>query len=228
MKLNFKKTAILLLSFVLVFAISACQPQEETKTEENQSSQNSETTNATEKAETTESEKSSETTEATEKTTEVAEIVIKNATIYTENPEQAKAEALAIKDGKIVFVGSNADAEQFVGEATEVKDLTGKTVIPSLMDSHTHPGMVGASAGNAALTKYQLPRTSKEDMYEYLKKIAKENPDAPFLMVGQWSNKLYGVEGSDRKYIDRIESISMIFSLKQLYFCWIVVDIAIG
>ncbi len=135
---------------------------------------------------------------------EKAEIVIKNGNIYTENSKQEKAQALAIKDGKIIFVGNNNDVQKYIGENTIIKDLKGKTVIPSLMDSHTHPGMVGSSAGNKELAKYQLPRTSKEDMYNYLRKIAKENPDLPFLFVGQWSNKLYGVEGPDRKYIDDI------------------------
>ncbi|PID70774.1 hypothetical protein CSB37_01670, partial [bacterium DOLZORAL124_38_8] len=135
---------------------------------------------------------------------EIADMVVKNATIYTENEKNPTAEAMAIKDGKIIFVGNNAEVEKFVADTTKVSDMKGKTILPSFIDSHAHPGMVAVTSSNGELAKYQLPTTSKEDTYAYLKKIAKENPDLPFLMVGTWSNPLWGVEGPDRKEIDEI------------------------
>lgn len=48
------------------------------------------------------------------------------------------AEAVAIKDGEILFVGSSADVEQYRGSATETMDVAGATVLPGLIDSHTH------------------------------------------------------------------------------------------
>ncbi len=135
---------------------------------------------------------------------EPADLVLKNANIYTENEKQPKAEAIAVKDGKIIFVGKSKDVENYIGEETKVTDLQGKTVLPSFIDSHTHPGMVAITSGNNELSKYQLPSTSKADTYAYLQKIAEENPGLPFLMVGTWSNPLWGVKGPDRKEIDKI------------------------
>lgn len=132
------------------------------------------------------------------------DLVLKNGNIYTENDKKPKAEAVAVKDGKIVFVGTNKEIENYIGEQTKVTDLQGKTVLPSFIDSHTHPGLVAMTSGNGELAKYQLPSTSKKDTYDYLKKIAKENPNLPYLMVGCWSNPLWGVEGPDRKEIDKI------------------------
>ncbi len=132
------------------------------------------------------------------------DLVLKNGTIYTENEKNPKAEAVAVKDGKIVFVGTNKEIENYIGEKTKVNDLQGKTVLPSFIDSHTHPGLVAMTSGNAELAKYQLPTTSKKDTYAYLRKIAKENPNLPYLMIGTWSNPLWGVKGPDRKEIDNI------------------------
>ncbi len=135
---------------------------------------------------------------------EPADMVFKNGDIVTENAKQPQAEAMAIDNGKIVFVGSNDEAVKFIGKNTKIDDLQGKFVIPSFIDSHAHPGMVAVTSSNGELAKYQLPDTSKEDTYVYLRKIAKENPNLPFLMVGTWSNPLWGVKGPDRKEIDDI------------------------
>ncbi len=127
-----------------------------------------------------------------------------NANVYTENSNKPTAQAFSVKNGQFVFVGSNQEAQQFINKKTKVIDLKGQTVYPSFIDSHTYPGLVGMSAGNGELAEYQLPTTSKEDVYAYLRKIAKEKPDLDFLMIGEWSNPLWGVKGPDRKEIDDI------------------------
>ena len=53
---------------------------------------------------------------------ETAELVINNAKVYTVNKNQPDAEALAVKDGKIIFVGNNADAKKYAQEADFVND----------------------------------------------------------------------------------------------------------
>ena len=58
--------------------------------------------------------------------TETAELVINNAKVYTVNKNQPDAEALAVKDGKIIFVGNNTDAKKYIGDKTEVIDAKGQ------------------------------------------------------------------------------------------------------
>jgi predicted amidohydrolase YtcJ len=69
---------------------------------------------------------------------ETAELVFKNGQIYTVNERQPQAQALAVKSGRIIFVGSNADARKYEGKATRVVDLQGATVVPGMTDSHNH------------------------------------------------------------------------------------------
>lgn len=68
----------------------------------------------------------------------VADRVFLNANVYTVNPDQPWAEAVAVSDGRIVFVGSGDGARAFVGAGTEVTDLQGQMLLPGFHDSHTH------------------------------------------------------------------------------------------
>lgn len=75
---------------------------------------------------------------------EPADIVFKNANVYTVNDAQPKAEAIAVKYGRIVFVGSNADVKKYEGKkVTKIIDLKGATVVPGLADAHYHFAGVG-------------------------------------------------------------------------------------
>lgn len=67
-----------------------------------------------------------------------ADIIFKNANVYTVNERQPRAEAIAVKGAQIIFVGSNRDAKRYEGRATRVVDLRGATVVPGMTDSHYH------------------------------------------------------------------------------------------
>ena len=70
---------------------------------------------------------------------EVADTVYTNGKIYTVNQAQPWAEAVAIKDGKFLVVGSGADVEAVSGDGTQTVDLGGRFAMPGLVDTHTHP-----------------------------------------------------------------------------------------
>jgi predicted amidohydrolase YtcJ len=67
-----------------------------------------------------------------------ADTVLLNGTVITVDPRDSIAEAVAIADGKIVFVGSTAQARSRVGDKTQVIDLAGRTATPGLIDTHVH------------------------------------------------------------------------------------------
>ncbi len=67
-----------------------------------------------------------------------ADIVFKNAKIYA-LPESQPKSVLAMRDGKITYVGDLAGLNKFVASKTVVRDLGGQVVIPGLIDSHIHP-----------------------------------------------------------------------------------------
>jgi predicted amidohydrolase YtcJ len=74
---------------------------------------------------------------------ETADIVFRNGQIYTVNERQPRAQAIAVKGSRIIFVGSNAGVRPYEGKGTRVVDLKGKTVVPGMTDSHYHLYGVG-------------------------------------------------------------------------------------
>ncbi len=72
-----------------------------------------------------------------------ADIVFKNGNVYTANDKAPQAQAIAVKGDRIMFVGSNAAAQKYLGASTRVIDLHGNTVLPGFTDSHQHLSGVG-------------------------------------------------------------------------------------
>jgi hypothetical protein len=82
---------------------------------------------------------------------EVAATVYTGGTIITVNDARPTAGALAVKDGKILAVGEEAEILTFKGDATEVVNLGGKTLLPGFIDAHGHVFNVGVQAVAANL-----------------------------------------------------------------------------
>ncbi len=68
-----------------------------------------------------------------------AELVVRHARIYTADAAHSTAQALAVRDGKIVFVGSDADSAAYVGPHTTIRNAGGRRILPGLVDAHLHP-----------------------------------------------------------------------------------------
>jgi predicted amidohydrolase YtcJ len=79
-----------------------------------------------------------ETSSPAAKSNPYADLIVTNAKIATLDPQRTSASALAVKDGKFVFVGEESDLEAFRGPGTKAIDAGGRTLIPGLNDSHLH------------------------------------------------------------------------------------------
>ena len=106
---------------------------------------------------------------------ETADTVGLNGKIYTVNPEQPWATAIAIKGTDIVYVGDDEGARAFIGEDTTVGDIGGRLVLPGLVSGHEHPLMTAAIA-TALNIEYS---EDKDKMLQAVAKYIKEQPDAP-------------------------------------------------
>lgn len=73
----------------------------------------------------------------------LADVIIKNGQVLTVDPKDTIAEAVAIRGDRILAVGSNAEAESYLGSDTQVIDAEGKSVLPGFIDAHIHMGMFG-------------------------------------------------------------------------------------
>jgi len=86
-----------------------------------------------------------------------ADTVLLHGTIHTIDARGTTAQALAVRDGRIVYVGSDAGAAKLAGPATQTIDLKGQVVLPGLVDAHMHPlegglGLLACDLGYKRLT----------------------------------------------------------------------------
>jgi predicted amidohydrolase YtcJ len=129
-----------------------------------------------------------------------ADLVLRNGAIYTVDQERTIAQALAIVNGRIIYVGTNDGVTAFVGKSTAVIDLGGRLVLPGFIDSHCHPS-------GAYKQFYEISFNGVRTIAEYqhaIREYYARHKDAKYLKGRGWSNTLFPKTGPDRTLIDAI------------------------
>src|SRR5688572_13453936 len=98
------------------------------------------------------------------------DFIVVNGRVYTSDPALPRAEAFAVKDGRFLAVGSNADVRNLATARTRVVDAARMTVTPGFIDTHCHP------SGVAELYSVNTNLTSISAIVAALKKKASETP----------------------------------------------------
>jgi hypothetical protein len=136
--------------------------------------------------------------EITDLVIENADLVVKNAKIFTSNKQQPWAEALAVKNGRFIYVG-DANGISSYQSATTI-DLNGQLLIPGMVDGHSHPGYVnvenfGVVEGDTAA-----------ELLTSVKKYADEHPDDEWLRLCCWPTDMFveGNQGPKKEVLDAV------------------------
>ena len=112
---------------------------------------------------------------------QTADLILHNGKVVTVDADFSIAEAVAVQGDRIVAVGSNADVQALAGAGTRQVDLQGKTVIPGLMDTHSH-------ATGAAMYEFDHTVPDMEtiaDVLAYIRRQAKVLEDGEWIRVRQ-------------------------------------------
>ena len=125
---------------------------------------------------------------------QIADKVYRNAKIYSValDGKETHAEALAIKDGKFVYVGNEAGVAEWIGDATEVIDCNGNSIIPGLGDAHMHIALSAKKFATCDLSvivpnpKTDTPETVLKQIQEKLKAYAAEHKDSSVIRGYGW------------------------------------------
>lgn len=121
---------------------------------------------------------------------EAAERVVRNARVLTLDDDATIAEGFAVRDGRILAVGSDAALAPFVDDATLITDLGGAVVIPGLVDAHNHH----STAGRAELFECRFPDSAGVDeIVAAVAAWAGTHPDDEWIVGGTWGSGLFGV-----------------------------------
>ena len=114
-----------------------------------------------------------------------ADLVVDAGKIYTVDQTHSTVEAMAVRDGTIVFAGSSADAKRWIGPQTKVEHLGGRLVLPGLFDSHIHPTEIVRIKVCDLDSKRQTLRKLSAFVQACVKKF--KVPDGGLLGVHQWN-----------------------------------------
>ena len=115
-----------------------------------------------------------------------ADRVYRNGVVFTADGQGTMAEALAVRGGRIVFVGSNQAVARYVGPATESVDLGGRFLMPGLVDGHMHPFEAGRKLLKFSLNYESLSVAELQQRVQaFLDQSAANEPDA-WLEVVNW------------------------------------------
>lgn len=114
-----------------------------------------------------------------------ADLVIINANIHTMDSKNTVAKSIAMLNGKIVAVGSDADTKSWIGSKTRVINAGGKLVIPGFNDAHVHFSDTGAQLSRVDLRSSKSP----EEFVQRLKAFIATQPKGRWILGGRWDHE---------------------------------------
>jgi len=119
---------------------------------------------------------------------EMADLVVLNGRIYTADGARPMVDAMAVRGGRVVFVGDEAGARALIGSATLTLDLDRRSVIPGMADAHAHVAGLGAALRNVDL----VGTTSYEQVIARVVARANTTPKGEWIIGRGWDQNDWG------------------------------------
>jgi predicted amidohydrolase YtcJ len=112
-----------------------------------------------------------------------ADLLLTGGRVYTVDAARTTAEALAVREGRIVAVGTAADLGDLAGPATRVIELDGRMVLPGFQDAHLHPPQGGLVELQCGLHE----ASSRQECLDVIGRYASDHPDREWILGDGWS-----------------------------------------
>jgi predicted amidohydrolase YtcJ len=129
-----------------------------------------------------------------------SDLVLKNGAVYTVDWDRSWAESVAVTGDLISFVGSNEDAQAFIGPETVVLDLAGKMVLPGFVEAHAHPSHAMDFVGNISLYLLGSLAEYETAIREYIA----DHPEKEIYRGSGWADTLFPNFGPPKEILDTI------------------------
>lgn len=129
-----------------------------------------------------------------------ADVVLRHGRIYTMDASRSWARSIALKDGKIIYIGEDAGITPLIDDNTSTIELDNKFVLPGFIDSHVHPIEAGIGMDRCDLT-------NEENKYQVLKKIkecSEADPDSEWLLGSGWALPVFPAANPQKEWLDEI------------------------
>jgi predicted amidohydrolase YtcJ len=140
-----------------------------------------------------------------------ADLVITGAAIYKVDAARSWASSLAIKNGKIVFVGDDNAAQRYIGRTTRVRKLHGEMMLPGFHDCHVHPVEAGMEQARCVLDAAE----SSDQTLSLISAYAKHHESDAWIIGSGWSLPLFADANPSKKLLDAVIPNRPAFFLSQ-------------
>ena len=114
-----------------------------------------------------------------------ADLVLLNGKVWTVNPSQPRAEAVACRGGRIAAVGTTAEIRKWIDGSTKVVDLKGRLMLPGFNDAHVHFYTGGRNLAGVQLRKAK----SQAEFRERIREFAANLPKGRWITGGDWDHE---------------------------------------
>jgi len=137
-----------------------------------------------------------------------ADTVMRNGYVYTVDDQNSVQQAIAISGGKIVYVGSDAGIDAYIGKQTQLIDLAGRMLMPGFVDAHMHPGDGGRAMTLCDLKYQTLTRAQFQASIQACLDADKDKGPDVWLEVGSWDRiGMTGLDGdADKSTLDALKT----------------------
>ncbi len=129
-----------------------------------------------------------------------AGLVLTGGAVYTVDTARSWAQAVAVDDGRIVAVGTDADMRPYVGPRTEVINLRGRMLLPGFQDAHVHASGGGLERSQCDLTGVH----TREGYLAAIRAYADRNPGAAWIAGGGWGMDVFPGGVPSKEDLDQV------------------------
>jgi hypothetical protein len=149
---------------------------------------------------------------------DLADLILTDTSVHTMDTERRSVSAVAVKDGRIAAVGTDAEIRELAGPNTQVLTLSGRMVLPGFQDAHVHPAFAGRN-----LLRLNLDHLRSVDAYlDAIATYASGHPDEPWITGGGWAMYLFPGGTPRKEDLDRLVPDRPVFLMnRDVHGAWV-------
>lgn len=131
---------------------------------------------------------------------EPADLVLRGGAIYTVDSVQPWAEAVAVREGRIAYVGTSRGADHHIGPDTRVIELGDAMLLPGFHDTHVHPVTGGIELGECDVN----PAETRDDVVRIVAECVARSAEGAWVRGGGWASPLFPGGNPPRELLDSL------------------------
>ncbi len=129
-----------------------------------------------------------------------ADLIVRNAVVYTMDSARSWAQSIAVKDGRLVFIGNDGEIKRWIGNKTKVVDAGGRLILPGFHDTHVH---LALAASRQHWCDIGYPKTL-EATREAITNCIRQSAGRPWVLVTNPNTTVFPPNGPELSFLEAV------------------------